>query len=164
VSASSIKSDNDEFKSKIDQVRSQVFRFWDKNTVSEGHDFYFYFMFKTNFYGHNKICGSQKNLGAVPQMHPVATGLKNTSTSRTNQHAVAWNQCSITILWTQPPGLEMLSCILCIEWENSTACENYMFFRPNNATSQSFEKLQRLPLLFRQCNLALGGSFPLYAQ
>jgi len=45
------------------QARSQVSRFGGYNIFLGGKDFYFCYMFKTNFSGRNKIWGSQKKLG-----------------------------------------------------------------------------------------------------
>jgi len=52
--------------SKFDQARSQVSRFGGAQYIFRGHDFCFYYMFKTNFSGRNKIWGTQKKFNAPP--------------------------------------------------------------------------------------------------
>ena len=45
------------------------------NTFLGGHDFCFYYMFKTNFSGRNKIWGEQRNLGGHgPRIPPRGYG------------------------------------------------------------------------------------------
>jgi len=45
------------------------------NTFLGGHDFCFYYMFKTNFSGRNKIWGEQKKFrGELPPMPPRGYG------------------------------------------------------------------------------------------
>jgi len=63
-----------DFKTKYPNCRHSfgrtrpVARFWrlgGQNTFLSGKDFYFYYMFETNFSEHNKIWGAQKYLGVT---------------------------------------------------------------------------------------------------
>ena len=57
------------------QARSQVLRFWGENTFLRGQYVCFYFMFETNFPGHNKILGDTNIFGGeLPPNPPMATG------------------------------------------------------------------------------------------
>jgi len=52
-------------------ARSQVLRFEGAKYIFRGHDFCFYYIFKTNVSGNKKIWGSQKKFGgAVPTKAP----------------------------------------------------------------------------------------------
>jgi len=54
------------------QARSQVSRFGGAQYIFGEHDFGFYYMFKTNFSGHNKIWGGTKKFGApLPSNEPL---------------------------------------------------------------------------------------------
>jgi len=45
------------------------------NTFLRGQDFWFYYVFKTNFSGRNKICGRTKEIwGALPPNAPHGYG------------------------------------------------------------------------------------------
>jgi len=48
-----------------------------QNTFLGGHDFCFYYIFKTNFSGNKKIWGVTKEIlgGTTPECSPVAMGL-----------------------------------------------------------------------------------------
>lgn len=49
------------------QARNQVLRFWGANYVLGGQDFCLYYMFETNFCGHNKFWPGTKNQGHCPK-------------------------------------------------------------------------------------------------
>jgi len=53
------------------QARGRALRFGGQNTFLGGQDFCFYYMFKTNFAGHNTIWGGTKIFGgALPPNAP----------------------------------------------------------------------------------------------
>jgi len=50
------------------------FKVWGAKCILGGKDFCFYFMFETNFSGHNKIWWGTKNWGALHPNHPRGYG------------------------------------------------------------------------------------------
>jgi len=53
------------------------FRGWDGGKIHfKEQDFCSYYMFKTNFSGHNKIWEAQKIGGTATECHPVSMGLQ----------------------------------------------------------------------------------------
>jgi len=83
------------------QARSQVLSFRGAKCIFRGHDFCFYYIFKTNFSGNTKIWGAQKKFGGhCPECSPVATDLVSKQAAPTflqqncaHSHNALQNRC-----------------------------------------------------------------------